>query len=481
MIQLEEKTKKLIIPFVILSAAFLLLRLRSIGHLLMWDEAWNMLALRAVALDNPEDVFYWFYFFHPPLYMFFAKFLFPFAQGFDIRLEFLSLFFAYGTFSTVYFLSKRIGGWKYALFSGISLAFLPVCLGYDTWIKRDNPAILLGYLAILLLLNKRFFWCTLSLALSLLSKENGIFFVLAACLMVFVMREEKPVRKIFLMLLGIFLFSSWWYLFFSEMTKVGPGYFFTEADYSLRWAQELFYYFKKLYYDIGPVNILLLLTGLIFIIFKVKRTKEDEWFTSPVIFLSVYLPITFLFVLKSPWLSFPAAPALAMIIGAALLGIFNMCRRNKLLKSAFYLLVILSILPGMLFSYSSYHQATYPHGWPGAKSSRDIAMYLNENMDDDDTFLITEFAYWRMPICAIFHYYIQKEKFKLTSLSITPEQLIRTVKKDKISYLVIVGSPDLEKGRRSLELSRGVYNILGEEPEKVGWCYVWNTKGLWKK
>lgn len=481
MIHVPGKTKKLIIPFAILSAVFLILRIKELGHLLMWDEAWNILALRAIALDNPQDVFYWFYFFHPPLYMFFAKFLFPFMAGFDLRLELLSLFFAYGTFTTVYFLSKRIGGLKYAVFTGISLTFLPVALGYDTWIKRDNPAILFGYLAIFLLLNRRFFWCAVSLALSILSKENGIFLILSSCLMVFVMREKHSLRKIFLMLLGVFIFSSWWYLFFSEMTNVGPGYFFTKADYSLKWAQDLFYFFTKLYYDVGPVNILLLLAGFFFLIVKAIREKKGEWLAGPVIFLSVYLPITFLFVLKSPWLSLPAAPALAMIIGAGFLAIFERLRKNKILKVAFYLLVILSVLPGLLFSYSSYHTATYPHGWPGAKSSREIAVYLNENMDDNDSFLITEFAYWKMPICAIFHYYIQKEKFKLTSLSITPEQLIDTVKKNKISYIVIVGSPDPKEGKRSLELSRGVYEIIGKEPQKVGWSYVWDTKELWKK
>ncbi|MFQ5952366.1 MAG: hypothetical protein ACE5JK_03070, partial [Candidatus Omnitrophota bacterium] len=129
---------KLIAGLVVLSAVFLYLRLKTLNHLLMWDEAWNILSLRAFILNAVKDPFYWYYRFHPPLYMAFARMLSPFKDGFALRLEVLSLVFAYATFLVIYFLGARIGGWRYAWFSGLFLSMMPSSIGYDTWIKRDG-------------------------------------------------------------------------------------------------------------------------------------------------------------------------------------------------------------------------------------------------------------------------------------------------------------------------------------------------------
>ena len=180
--------------FVLLSALFLYLRLKTIGHLLAWDEAWNILSLRAFLSNAAKDPFYWFYRFHPPLYMSIAEFLLPFKDGFAVRLESLSLIFSYATFLVACILSAGIGGWRYASLTGLFLSVMPSSIAYDTWIKRDGLASFFGYFALLLLFKRKYFWCGALLGLALLSKESGIFFVLSAMLLIFVFGEKKPLK-----------------------------------------------------------------------------------------------------------------------------------------------------------------------------------------------------------------------------------------------------------------------------------------------
>jgi 4-amino-4-deoxy-L-arabinose transferase-like glycosyltransferase len=469
----DERNRSYAGLFVLL-AFFVALRMGTLGHLLMWDEAWNIFSIRAHAFGQVRDPFYWLYYFHPPLYVFCAEFLLPLKDGFDVRLQWLSLFFSAGAFVAVYYLAETIGGWKYSLFTGLSLVFMPGAIAYSTWIKRDSLAVLCGTFAILLLLKKRLFWSFLLIGLSLLSKENGAFFMLAAVILIFVLNEKKPLLKVFFLFAVVAASSAWWYIFFSEMTKYGIGYFFTETDYSLIWSGSWTYYLKKLVSDTGWINILFLIAGSYYALRGAVRRKA-QWAAGPVLFLSVYVPISFLFILKPPWLNIPAFPGAALLIGAGMLWLFEKTAGRVVLRGAFYVLLISSLLPGAFFSYEDYHSFTYPHGWPGAGASRDIAAYLNRT-DDDDAFMITEFTYWDMPICPIFLFYNRKDRFKTVRFGKTAKEILKTMKDEGVSYLVIVGEPQPTEKTAFIELSRDVYALTGVEPEVVGWSYVWDMR-----
>lgn len=469
----DERNRSYAGLFVLL-ALFIALRVGTLGHLLMWDEAWNILSIRAHVLGQVRNPFYWLYYFHPPLYVFFAEFLSPLKDGFDIRLQWLSLVFSAGAFVSVYYLAKRIGGLKYSLFTGLSLAFMPGAIAYSSWIKRDSLAVLFGSFAILLLMKKRLFWSFFLIGLSLLSKENGVFFMLAAVVLIFVLREKKPILKVCFLFTVAAVSSGWWYIFFSEMTKYGIGYFFTETEYSLGWAGSWAYYFEKLVSDAGWMNIFLLTAGSFYALSRALRRKA-EWALGPVLFLSVYVPISFFFILKPPWLNIPAFPAAALLIGAGMLWLFEKTAARTVLRGAFYVLLISSLAPGAFFSYENYHSFTYPHGWPGAEASRDIAAYLNKT-DDCDAFLMTEFTYWDMPICPIFLFYNRKDRFKTVRFGQPAIDILKTMKDEEMSYLVIVGEPQPTEKTAFIELSRDVYALTGIEPEVVGWSYVWDLR-----
>jgi len=473
--------KKFLAGLVVLSVLFILIRLRFIGHLLMWDEAWNILSLRAFILNAAADPFYWFYYYHPPLYMALGGLLAPFEQGLDIRLEVLSLAFSYGTFLVVYVMSARIGSWRLAWLSGLFSALLPAQLAYDTWIKRDPAAVFFGFLGLLLLYSRKFAWCAVALGLSLLGKENGVFFAAAALVMIPLLKVRRPLVKITYMALIIFALSSWWYLLFSEMTTHGSRFFAGGTSYIAAWGAGPLFYVKKLLPDLGGPGLVLFLFGLYFILNKTFSGKQPRWFFPAAVFFSVYIPISLVFALKPPWLSIPAMPAAAMIIGAGAFYLLRWSRKIKTLYAAVIPLAAGAVLSGFLFSYGGYHMATNPRGWPGALSSRTLAQYLNERMDENDRLMITGFEYWRMPTCPVFLYYWEPHPVKTISSGEKASDVIKEIRAKNISWFVVVGTPEPRPGSKFMKLARGFRDKTGAEPETVAWSYVWNTEKLLKK
>jgi 4-amino-4-deoxy-L-arabinose transferase-like glycosyltransferase len=405
--------------------------------------------------------------------MTFAKFLHPFRSGIAIRLEVLSLFFAYAAFFAMYLVSSKVGGWKCAWLSGLFLSVMPASVGYDTWIKRDGLTSAFGYFSIFMLLKKKYFWCGVLLGLSLLSKENGIFFALASLIIIFLLKEKRPFKRIAVIFLTAFALSSWWYFFFSEMTTHGPVFFFTRQEYSLLWANPPIYYFKKLLPDLGTGILFFLIAGIIALAFKSYREKKFVSLVPLAIAACVYIPISFLFTLKAPWLFLPAIPALAMIAGSGSVYLLEWFKNKRFLRLVVCLLIALVVYQGITFSYQKYHAKTYPNGWPGALSSKKIAEYLNEHMKKEDRLMITDFSYWQMPYCPIFLYYSTPHHVKWIKGTDEAKSVLKEASENKTTWLVVIGSPDPKTD--PAKLIAGLKESLGE-PKIVGWSYIWHIK-----
>ena len=467
----------LLIGFILISVIFLFLRLKTLGHLLMWDEAWNILALRAFLSNAKADPFYWGYFFHPPLYMTFAQLLAPFQAGFDVRLESLSLLFSYAALFVTYLLSARIGGWKYAWMSGLLLSLMPASIGYDTWIKRDGLASALCYLSVLLLLKRKFFWCAVALSFALLSKESAIFFILAVIPILFLLKEKITIRKIMAMCATIFVLTSWWYIFFSSLAKTVFKIYFQAADYYTLWTNSPFYYFKKLLPDLGIAMLFFFIIGVFYILYLIFRRKQFRRGIPLIIIAVIYIPGSFFITAKAPWLCLSARPALAMASGAGALLLIKMAKKSKLFLAILLLSFTYALYAGLAFSYPQYHMETHPNGWPGASESKKLACYLNEHMRDDDRLMITEFAYWGLPVCAVFLYYWKGCPIEVIKGEERAENVVKEIIKNKISWFVIVDShhPYLNFH----PLVKDVSNSVLGKPVPVGWSYVWRTRALW--
>ena len=473
LMHISRNKVKLLIGFILLSTIFIYLRIKTLNHLLMWDEAGNILSLRAFVLNTKANPFYWGYFFHPPLYMTFAMLLKPLKLGIDLRLELLSLLFSYVTLLVIYLLSAKLGGWKYAWLSGLFLSMMPASIAYDTWIKRDGLASALGYLAVFLILKRKFLWCAIALSFSLLSKESALFFAIAIPFVLFFIKEKNIFKKSILIYGVVFAITSWWYILFSTMKEEVFNIYFSAANNISRWRNPCTYYFKKLLPDMAAPLMLFLMIGLIYSLYLVFRKRQYRWALPIIVFLSVYLPSSLFITGKAPWLCLSARPALAMIGASGALFLLKKSKRSKLLLAVFCILLASVIFTGLSFSYNKYHALTYPNGWPGANSSKELALYLNEHMEKDDRLMITEFAYWQMPVCPIFLYYYNRGPIKIMKGQEKAEDVIQDIINNKISWLVIADSTDPEFNFH--RLVKDISNSTLGKPTIVGWSCIWNT------
>lgn len=473
---------KFILGLVLISLVFIILRLKTLNHLLIYDEARNIISLRAFFSNNAADPFYRNYFFHPPLYTAFAGILSPFKTGIDLRLESLSLTFSYLTLLIIYVLSARLGGWKYAFFSGLFLSLMPVSIACDSWIKRDCLASALGYLAILLLFKRKFLWCAVALSLSLLAKENALFFIMAAAIGLFALKEKKILNKIAIIFGIIFMLTSWWYIFFSSMPKYIFDIYLSAGKNMSTWANSPLYYCGKLLPDLGLPILAFFIIGFGYILYLVFQKKQYRRSLPLIVVLCVYVTSSLIIACKTPWLSLSAAPALAMVAGAGALFLLKFTKKYRSLSVILALLLVLSIVGGFSFSYTKYHMTTYPNGWSGANYSRELALYLNKVTKNNERLMITQFSYWGMPpclACPIFLYYLDGRAVYFIDGHDSVKEVMDEIVYNKVSWLAVIDSPNTQFNFHAL--SRGLEDSILGKPVSVGYSRVWKTDALWRR
>ena len=463
--------------FLLLSALFFYFRLKQIDHPLVWDEAWNILSLRDYLSGSENSSFYWYYFFHPPLYMLFAKHLFPFIDNFAIRIASLSLFFSYITFSIVYIFAQKLGGLKYSWASCFFLSTLPSSIGYDTWIKRDCLAICFGYAALLTIYKRKYIPTAFLLGLSLLSKETGLFFILS-CFLIFICSKEKhKIRVTIVTFFIVLLLNFWWYIHLSTFTgKLFSYYFSQNTTTSIALSSDILYYFKILLINCGLVPLFFFSIGLLYSLYLVFIKKQRRWIFPLSIVGCIYLPLSFIITSKAPWQTIAAIPAIAMITASGLLFTLKTFKKKKLFKLCIFSLLFLPLFSGINYSYETFQSSSYPTGWPGSNVSRNLALYLNKNMTPSDKLLISDFAYWNENICPIFLYYCKgQDVILLQEKDLNNTAFIdESINKLGISWLVIPFSPDKDIKRHTA--AREISKKIKKEPLRLGWTYIWDLR-----
>ena len=298
--------------------------------------------------------------------------------------------------------------------------------------------------------------------------------MLSATLVFFILNEKEWLKKITVIYAVIFLLTSWWYIYFSTLSGTVFNLYFNSAS---EWAHRPLYYFKRLLPDLGMGSLFFFIIGICYFSYLIFREKQYKWLLPVIIAACVYIPASFFIRAKTPWLCLSARPALAMIAGGGAMLLLKKAEKSKFLLSAFILFFILSIFIGLSFSYPEYHMNANPNGWPGANSSRELALYLNERMRDDDTLMITEFAYWKMPVCAVFLYYWKGRPIEVIKGREKAENVIKEIINNKISWLVIADSPDPQFNFHPL-VKEMANSALGKGAI-VGWSYVWKADSLW--
>jgi len=270
---------------------FLAETLPHIGHILSFDEAWILCALRSIAVKSElfVDQFYR----HPPILMELGMLLAPATQNFELRMELLCLFLnilALLVFLkfTAYFFGRRI-----ALFTGLIYILAPGSVFFAVWIKRDCIVSLFGILAVWSSLKKKEWLCGIFLGLAFLGKEMALFYAILITLSQLLRRQRKSLNGLLKIYTATAIISGWWYLFFAVENVHYINFFRGVSDDFEPFAMPWWYYLDKIRFDLGWVGAGLFVLGII-ALFLIRR----EFFQKEKILNSLgrvrYLPILIL-------------------------------------------------------------------------------------------------------------------------------------------------------------------------------------------
>jgi 4-amino-4-deoxy-L-arabinose transferase-like glycosyltransferase len=437
----------------LISALFLSLRLRWVGHLLVWDEAMDVCSIRALVSGGSDDFSHWFWR-HPPLFACLTMLLQPLKAGFAERIEILNI--AIGALNTVllFLLNKRVLGRKIALLSVLFLAVMPGSAFFDVWIKRDLLVTTFGLSALLLLFNRRIALSALALGLALLSKENAVFYM-AAALIAWGLGAAgtRRIRDLLVLTAIPALACGWWYLWIAPGEPLSSEAINDHFTFAMGrgWIRPLRFYPVLLIDLLGSAGSLLTGAGFFALFYlALKRRLPGEnvmpalW---PVLLLVPSLLFLSLLKAKVPWMMIIFLPALATLQAAAVSGIAagmgSSPRVLAVLASAGALAVFLPFLP---LDYESMLMKVERGQWRGATYSRQAADAVNNLVSSSDRMLLSSFHYWkdidpRHP-CPIFTCYLKVHPAVLICPAETSfEEIVNLIISSEIQWALLSPPP----------------------------------------
>lgn len=297
------------------------LRLPYIGHVVSWDEAWNLCALKSLAGGGGEDFTLQFWR-HPPTYLLLGRLLAPLRPGLDARMQLLSLALNVGAILAFVLLVSRLFGRQVALYTGLAYAVLPGALFFDTWIKHDPVATLFGILSLWAYFRRKNWLAGLLLGLAFLGKETAVYYAAAFLLLPFLLpyRQKKMAGLwlIYGLAAGV---SCWWYL---QMAAAGGNFlamFLGSSFEASQFIEPWWYYLARLRMDLGPFGLILLVVGLLALCRK-SSGRNRPWLhhllRPRLLPLTILVPVYLLLSLskaKPAWMTLGLYPPLALIIG----------------------------------------------------------------------------------------------------------------------------------------------------------------------
>ena len=485
-----------ILPAVVL---FVLLRSRWIGHLLSWDEAMNLLTVRALVGGGTDSYSLWFWR-HPPLFHVFSMLLEPLRAGFAERDQWLALGMGVTALIPLYLLNRRAYGTGVALAALCFLAVMPGAVFFGTWIKEEPLVIFFGLMAFLCFDRRRHWLAGLALGLACLSKELGVFYALAvAGLWCLRSPHERRWRDLAATAATCFLTAFWWYLLFSVSLQhfwqfsIGHG-----GVENLNWAQPWQYYFSKLPGDLEWIGLAWLVAGAAaagWQVWKIRREPAGQASGGDLLAawpLALLLPALTVLALargKTPWFTVTLYPAMATLQGLGLVIFLREWprrwrpgwpRRASHLLAGLTLAVTAGLLlyPRLGDSYEGLANRQQPALLKGAILSARAAAAMNALVRDNERVLLTPMQYWHTgsPVpCPIFVYYFRPAPVVVRLNNLSPQEVVYTVRRYQLDWIML--SPPPDTGDRELLLP--LVQHYGLQPAyTLGTC-VFRTTALW--
>lgn len=475
-------------------AAFVVIRLPWIGHLLTWDEAMNLCATRSY-VNQVQDYYAFWFWTHPPLYNDLLMAVAPLYAGFAERAELVSLWIAVACAAALFALNRRAFGFAPALLACFILAITPASALYDLWIKQEGLVTLLGLFAVILYLRNRIVLAGLALGLAFLSKELAAFY--AACLgaLWLVSRPRRRLFELFVLFGIAAAVSVSWYIqySFSLKTSLALATGANIADVA-DWSRPWYYYPAKLRQDLGMTGLALCGAGLATLGWIIRRARPDEraavaW---PLAFLVPTLLVLQLSHAKAPWFTMTLYPALATLEALGLYGAWTLLAAASARvgwgPSVARVLAVAGLLALSARSAIHFRRTTYEDllraqdpGWAwGARASRQAAQTLNALAGAGQRALITPAYYWHdqnlLPD-AVFVYYLEDIPVVVRPFTITPDELVETVRKYRLDWAVV--SPEPGEGERRLAVP--LFQKFGLRPIVLEGAYLFKTTSLYSE
>lgn len=473
---------------------FLAVRLRWIGHLLMFDEAADLCSVRSFYARAHDAYSYWFWG-HPPLFSLFMLLLDPLRAGFAERSELLAVSFCALNLGLLHLLNRRVFGRGTALWTSLVLALMPGSAFFDVWIKRDHPVPTFALLALLLLTYRRVAYAALLLGLALLTKETAVFYLAAALLFWLLGGLGKRRASDAAVLIVIpALTCGWWYILasvqsgFSNLPLFGTlrehmHFAVANVGYAKPWN----YYLRQLPCLLAPSGVLLAALGLGLSAKRFLADRNDSelriarlW---PVLaILPAYAGLSLL-PSKVPWIFIVLLPAWATLQGVGLAAAFEWLAKTthkSLLPHVAGLAVIAGLgLQAMRMDYIRIFDQVDAGHRHAAASSREIAELMNRSVQPGDRVLMTWFHFWENDTteyaCPVFTYYFTGDaSFLLKSCSTPFEELYRDILKYRIDWALLSPRP----GPDELAIFPPFVEKLGLEPQRASRAVLFNTRKL---
>lgn len=460
-----------------LGALFVFLRARWVGHLVIWDEAMNLCALRAFVTQSHDTFANWFWR-HPPLFCLGMALLRPLAEGFAERVEWLAIALGLVNAALLCGLNRRVFDRTTAAWSVFCLAVQPAAMFYGVWVKRDHLAATFGLLALLLASRRRLAFAGLALGLSFLSKETAVFYVVP--LVVGLLWARRPWRDWIVLFAPMVLCMAWWYMEFATGHHVTFA-----AGRHTGWANGTFFYVTNVPRDLGYVALTAAIGGAVvlartLVVGSRPRALAGQWALAllvPTYGLLALLPS------KVPWVTAVCAPAWATLSAVGIVAAMRAIGVRKPHR-AWRCVLGAAVCAGLMIGawrcdYDRLLRGVSADQWRGAHWSYEIARQAVEHVGADDRLLLTSFHYWRgVPPghpCPVFAWYFAG---RAPVLLRPHDRSFAEYRADIQTYQLTRAILSPIPGENEADVFDGFIRQLGLTPVRMERAFLFNTAPL---
>jgi 4-amino-4-deoxy-L-arabinose transferase-like glycosyltransferase len=356
------------------------LRAFNVGHVLSWDEAWNVQTVLDGAKHMTGDVWFYNFYRHPPLYTGFGIALATIfgldKTGIALSLEVISLLCALATMLLLFLCGRDWFDERVGLVAAFLYAVFPGARAFDVFIKPDSMTLLLGLLFLFFFFREKYLLAGVFLGLAFLAKETAVFIVIPAA--VYVLVQWKRRQVIWLTLDGVIAvaMSAWWYLAYSVSKGDFLNFFIGRGTEAVDWKAPWHRYIGRLPADIGWVGVALLALAVVMFVW---RPGEDRR-RGKALLLVLWAGITYLFLTvsfgKPPWMIYTALPALALLGAWGLVRALRVLEFNKAAVAVAGAVLLLALALSVPVGFGGFMRKADPSfaGWINDKK---VADYVN--------------------------------------------------------------------------------------------------------